>query len=130
MDTFEIIHEIIRVAQITTLNNGIIQLVVTDGNKYHDSSILDIHDDNFKDKIIIDVVSMNGTDADVLDHCNKVTDFLIAYGITEHVVVQPSSEYSISSMEDYLRRCHNSGIAIEWIDGKIVTTVCSQYMTD
>jgi hypothetical protein len=130
MDKFEIIHEIIRIAQATTLGNGIIQLVLTDGNIYADIDPNTGHDrwetEDYTNKVVIDVVSMDGTDEDTIRYSNDVVDFARAYGVLDYVAIQPSSETTgFDTIEEYLDEYHRSGICLQWINGNIVTKTWS-----
>lgn len=118
---FTTIREVLRIARITKLDDGKVQLVLTDGNACDPVEVEGSIDESFKGKVIIDVICANRTDSDIIAYCNRVTDFVIAYDIRDQVVIQPSSAYDQSvSVEAYLSQHQENAISMEWNGHDIV----------
>lgn len=128
MNSFNTIREILRIARQTRLDDGKMQLVITDGNTYDNNDSDTAVSEDFNNKVIVDVMCANGTDSDIINYCNAVTDIAIAYGISNDIVIQPSSSYDHSvSREEYLYSYQPNGICIEWNGGDVIVKVLLDY---
>jgi hypothetical protein len=128
MNSFATIREILRIAKRTSLDDGNIQLILTDGNGYDNSDPNAAMSEDFSNKIIIDVMCGGGTDSDIINYCNTVTDIATSYGIINNIVIQPSMSYSHNiSIGEYLDRYQPTGISVEWNGHDVTVNTLSGY---